>query len=342
MGVVLEFLGKSFVTEKVASHRAMLAEHVKPLAMSKLRRVFRTQNAEEPYQLRELTPIRLRTEYLMELAAFEHAQGAEANVVRSIYRQAAEQWVPIVKAMDLRPRIFELCLGDAPRLADALKVAFNAKVTKIGRDFHVRYKARPQPLHLEVMEEALVSAAISADRNLARRIAKAYKVNDSDPMHDLGHFVVLRHLLAEDDVAAAAVAKQLRPGYPADWPPELIEFPIGVVKRDERLLAKGLRTLNTRFAGQWNQQLWHARYKKLNSEPKPRYRRTFEEMLHEVRRFLLSMNWLMSPYALAYLNIAAWRGMKSPFDRPEMFSEWIPLSLCVGSERSSKRNSSDE
>jgi hypothetical protein len=261
---------------------------------------------------------------------------AESKVVRSIYRRAAEQWVPIVKAIDFSPRTFELNLGDSPKLAQQLEDALNAKVTKIGRDFHVKYKARPQPLYLEGMEDALVCAAISGDRKLATRLAKAYEGNDSDPLHNNRRYVVLRNLLAEDDVAAAGVAKQLRPGYPADWPPELIEFPIGVVKRDGRLLRKGLRTLNTRFKGRWNRQRWRARYEKMNSGPKPRYRGTFEEMLPEVRQFLVSMNWLLSPYALAFLNIAAWRGMESPFDRPEMFSEWTPLSLCIAHERKSK------
>jgi hypothetical protein len=61
----------------------------------------------------------------------------------------------------------------------------------------------------------------------------------------------------------------------------------------------------------------------------PHYRGTWEQMLTEARRSLVSMKWLLSPYALAYLNIAAWRGTPAAFDQPKLFSEWIPLPLCL-------------
>jgi hypothetical protein len=51
-------------------------------------------------------------------------------------------------------------------------------------------------------------------------------------------------------------------------------------------------------------------------------------MLNDVRKFLMDMNWIISPYALAYLNVARWRGVTDIFEQPELFSEWIPLSLC--------------
>jgi hypothetical protein len=206
-------------------------------------------------------------------------------------------------------------------------------VSKIGREYHVRYKARPQPLYSEVINEALVCAAISNDPALARRLARGYKVNPRDPLNEDNRHLILRHLLAGDDSAAAEVAKRLRPGYPSDWPPELIEFPLGVVNGDPKLLAKGLRKLKARFRSRWDQRRWRAKYRKLTSGPRPRFRGSWEEMRDEARQFLISMNWLLSPYALAFLNVAAWRGVKSPFDQPELFSEWVPLSLCQSDGR---------
>ena len=78
---------------------------------------------------------------------------------------------------------------------------------------------------------------------------------------------------------------------------------------------------------------WRARYEKITAGPRPKYIGTWEDMLNEVRSFLINMKWILSPFALAFLNIAAWRGMTSPFDQPELFSEWIPLSLASSGDR---------
>ena len=73
---------------------------------------------------------------------------------------------------------------------------------------------------------------------------------------------------------------RLEPGYNADVPPDLIEFPVGVVHRDG------------------------------------------------VRRELLDKRWLMPTFAVASLNVAAWRGMTELFDEAKLFTEWLPLALC--------------
>lgn len=330
-GVVREFLTLPVIQHEIASVRFSLAKPVKLLPPSKLRSLFQKPDAFEPNYPARFEPS-WQSDDLMRLAALEHARGAGPKTIRAIYRQAAEQWAPIIPAMDFKPRVYEIELGDSPRLATELKNAFSAKVTRMGRELHATFKARPQPLSQEVLHEALVCAAISHDPVLAKRLAKGYEVNPVDPLWGDDRYVILRHLLAEDDQAASEVAKRLRPGYPADWPPELIEFPLGVLRRDPKLLAKGLRTLNTRFKGRWDVRRWRARYEKLTSGPRPRYRGTWDDMLNEVREFLISMKWLLSPYALALLNVAAWRGMASPFDQPKLFSEWVPLSLCLPDE----------
>ena len=327
VGVVREFLTLPVIEHESGSLRFSLAKPVKPLPTSKLRTLFQQPGAFEPNY-----PMKFEASWqshdLMQLAALEHARGTDSKAVRAIYRQAAEQWEPIIPAMDFKPRTYEIELGDSPRLAADLKAGFKAKVTKVGREYHVKYRARPQPLSHEVLHEALICAAISHDPVLAKRLAKGYDFNPVDPMWGDDRFMILRHLLAEDDRAAADIAKRLKPGYPADWPPELIEFPLGVLRRDPKLLAKGLRTLNARFKGRWDVRRWRARYEKITSGPRPRYRGKWEDMLKDVRGFLISMKWILSPYALAFLNVAAWRGMTSPFDQPRLFSDWVPLSLC--------------
>lgn len=55
--------------------------------------------------------------------------------------------------------------------------------------------------------------------------------------------------------------------------------------------------------------------------------KTREKMLDVLRGDLISQRWLISTFALAYLNVAAWRGMEPPFGQPQAFSEWVSLSL---------------
>src|SRR5262249_8230750 len=151
--------------------------------------------------------------------------------------------------------------------------------------YHVRFKTIPQPFQSDVLEEALPCAAISGDMQLARRLARAYKM----PPRDYGSnalYAVLRHLLADDDNAALAVVQRLessKAGYAADWPPELAEFPIGVARNDPKLLIQGLKKLNTRFKGRWDEKTWRARYDKITSGKRPRWRGTWDQMHKDAR-----------------------------------------------------------
>jgi len=137
--------------------------------------------------------------------------------------------------------------------------------------------------------------------------------------------------MAGDERQAAQLTKKLRAGYPIDFPPPLIEFPLGVVRKDASLLLQGLKALNTRFKGRWDEKSWRQRYEKLLAKKSGRrfwQPPSWDEFLNQARKDLCSLHWLLSPFALAFLNVAAWRGMKSPFDQPKAFSEWVPLSLC--------------
>lgn len=110
--------------------------------------------------------------------------------------------------------------------------------------------------------------AISGDQKLARRLSRAYHV---DKPHRIAfttaRYVVLRHLLAGDDAAALEVAERVKPGYLSAFPPPLIEFPLGVVRNDPKLLLKGVKALSTRFKGRWNQRKLQRKGDQLMSAP---------------------------------------------------------------------------
>jgi hypothetical protein len=322
-----DFLTPAVIAQRLEPLRESPFEKYEPLSAARMKRLFLKPTDRDPHFPKGNDPS-FWTRHLMDLAVFEYAAGTDPQEVRKIYHEAAAIWEPIIRVMNLKPHKQKAEIGDNPALAKELRSAFGAKLTRQGRDYTAEYVARPQPFYSEVIEQALVCAAISGDFTMATRLAEGYQTNDVDPLCEEQRFVVLRHLLAGDEKAASATAKRLKPGYAKDWPPELIEFPLGALRRDSKMLAKGLRTLNTRFKGRWDEKVWHARFKNITGGPRPSWRGSWKQMLNDVRKFLMDMNWIISPYALAYLNVARWRGVTDIFEQPELFSEWIPLSLC--------------
>ena len=338
MGQVLELFGLPYLEKRLEDQRGALSLKGNMCSPAQMRRIFRKKTS-DPGALPDSPSDRLMlnsppTHTLMDIAILEHARGTSAAEVRDLFRQAAAGWEPVIAAMDFKPRVWE---GIEPNRwdAEAYLASNRGTIKKVKGGYRYNYKAIPEPLWSEV-HEALQCAAISGDRDLAQRLARAYQLKPASEIarDELFTFreYILRHLLAGDDDEARKVAKGLKPGYQVDFPQELVEFPLGVVRNDPELLLKGLKTLNTRFKNKWDERHWRKRYEKLKSgEIRARaVPKTWEVMLVDVRDHLYTLHWLMSPIALAFLNIARWRGMESPFDKPKAFSEWIPLSLCSG------------
>ena len=268
----------------------------------------------------------LQTKHLMTIASLEYADGAPASTVRSLYQKGAAIWEPVIASLDFSPRTFE-GVTNSPKEARSYVKQFGANIEKRGCEFRYRFVTVPEHF-LAQFADALMAAAISGDLTLAQRLAKAYPT----PPLTRGSFSVLRHVLAGDMTAASIACQNLKPGYSADWPPALIEFPRGVVLADPALLATGLKTLNTRMKGMWGEKKWRTRHEKLRAGAIKRFSRrsapTWDEMLRSVRDHLVGMRWILGEHALAFLNVASWRGMTSPFDQPKRFSQWVPLSLA--------------
>jgi hypothetical protein len=141
---------------------------------------------------------------------------------------------------------------------------------------------------------------------------------------------VLRCALAGDTEGEALLAGRLNDGYLADFPPQLIELPLGVIRRDAAMILLAVRKIGTKFKGKWDVKKHRAWYDK--RQPKDLSRRhpegTWEECLARTKRQLLAAHWVFSWWAIAWLEIARQRGMTEIFDpkNRKAYSEWVPFS----------------
>jgi hypothetical protein len=304
MGKIHDFLPLPVIEREIAGHaeaeKTLLAKFP-PETDEQLRQYFRSPEWQDHYASAKISPPhRIPYQFWMKHAVLQHALGAPPSVVRGVYGQIAEAWEPIIAAMD----------------------------------FSLTYPSGVQvrPLELEVHRDLLFAAAISGDRDLARRIARAYPIGavDDQTRQYRVRPMILHMLLAEEDDLAAKTIAFLTDGYPIDFPPNRIEFPLGVVRRDASVILAAMKGIKTRFNGRWTPkkyEAFHAErvadYKREPCGPAP----TWEQSLAQAGKRLISFGWGLSVWALAYLNIAHWRGMT--IDDERAFSEWVPRGLSI-------------
>jgi len=266
-------------------------------------------------------PVRVALQW----AALEHTRGASPEVVRTICRNMTSDWLVVVQSLNFTPREYKFTLTQ-PSVAKELVEAFQGEMTQEGRTYHVRYLAKPQAFSLD-MPYVWMCAAIAGDRDLARQVAQAYQLHEPHQMRAQFEIreAILRHLLADDDDSAAALTARLEDGYPTGQTPQRIEFPRGVVEKDEALILNGIKTITAKFETMWDEKKyrkWHE--KQMARRPKL----TWEQVLEDARRDLVSSYWVVSWWAVAFLNVARWRCLESVFSNKKAFSEWVPLELC--------------
>jgi hypothetical protein len=175
-------------------------------------------------------------------------------------------------------------------------------------------------------------AAIAGDQELAKEFASSYRVRPSSQVVRQFEIrnVILRHVLAEDHEGLTALATKLKPGYPADYPPALIELPLGVINRDVEMVCGAVRKLGTAMRNKWDVKKHRAWYDKRVAKYGTtgwRSPGTWEQCLANTKGALVGGHWVLSWWALAWLNIARWHGMSKVFDDGKIFSEWIPAEL---------------
>jgi hypothetical protein len=322
MGKVLDLLSVPVIEERIAGCRAAVEEDAGDQALvESLRAKMMADMAADKDEPPNVGGPPVET--ALSCAALEHARGASLDVVRKICRDMTERWVPIVEAMDFTPQEHYYQLTQ-PSTAQRMVDSYGAEVVKEGRILHVRYTTIQQPLSIDI-PKVWMCAAICGDRDLARKVAAGYQLRSSDQINS--QFAVregmLRHLLAEDMDQAQALAAKLIDGYPSDFPPERIEFPLGIVNKNVALILEGVKAVTARFKGMWDvkkYEKWHEK----NARNRP-----WKQTLDRTRRDLVGMKWVMSLWAVAFLNIAHWHGMDEVFADKSLFSEWVPIELCA-------------
>jgi hypothetical protein len=240
-----------------------------------------------------------RTGELMALAAIDFAEGKSVERVLKDFQAAAKEWKSVLPKLDFRPTEFEEWVDK--ETAAELSKAYGATLEPKRKVFLVRYIAPAQPLFNEFATQGLVCAVVSGDRALAEGLAKRYTVSER---HGFLPHTALCHLLAGDDRRAKATCKRLRYNNDRDFPPCLPEFPVAVATRDSQLLATGLKKIKSIFSSHWDRGKWTA------------------------KKDWCIERWILSLDTIAFLNVASWRGMQLPSDSANLFSEWVPQSLC--------------
>jgi hypothetical protein len=267
----------------------------------------------------------------MERAALEHVRGVDAGKVRQRYRAIAEPWEAIFSRIDWTPRAErheQIARGDA----EAYRSAFKACLTGIGNYRAVAYKCVPQPYD---PGEILQCAAMSGDADLARRIARSYRTLTPAQAHVDGStkYCVLRELLAGREKVASEHAKYPATGYSIDSPPDRVEFPLGVLRGDAKLVLSGLKAIKTRYQTAWDIGRLKRRHAAVTAQFAARRNLanapTWDEFANRARQELVGMKWMLSTWAIAFLNVARWRGLNAVFANQSAFCEWVPYTLCA-------------
>ncbi len=264
----------------------------------------------------------------MRLCVLEYVRGAPPGEVRTLCRQIAETFVPELSRLDFSPRTFR---GERmlPSAAKRAVEQHGGKWWKADQYYAgAEWSEMNQPLGLDI-ERLWLMVAVAGDRDLAHTLAAGYRVPEASVLRADDKYLVrryiLRHALADDRISEAALVGMLLPGYAAGQPQELIEFPIAVSRGDDALLQRAVKKTSTTFRGKWDVKKMRAWFEKRAHRQSIG---TWEQVIERQKLALLNYHWVLSWWALAWLNIARWRGMTSIFQQPKSFSEWVPMALC--------------
>lgn len=268
----------------------------------------------------------------MELCELEYVRGAPAGKVRALCSEIAEDFVPELAGLDFSLKHYRHDGGLLPSDAKRTAEQHGGRWWKADQHYAgAEWSQMNQPLGPNV-ERLWLLAAVAGERDLAHTLAAGYRVPDANVLRaEEKHLIrryTLRHALADDRAAEATLVKMLLPGYMAGFPQELIEFPLAVNQGDEVLLQLAVKRTSTTFKGKWDLKKMQAFYDKRS------HRKSFgtwEQMIERTKGELLNHHWIISWWALAWMNIARWRGMTAAFENDKLFSEWVPKSLCDSS-----------
>jgi hypothetical protein len=267
------------------------------------------------------------------LCECEYALGSIPGVIRDHCRNTCEWVIPYLRALDFSMKHVRyedrLLPSSAKRLAEKYGGTW-WKAT--GQYAGAEYSFKNQPLHLWTRLDLWFIAAVSGSADLARTVASEYQATPATQLDSYeAREGILRCALARDAEGEELLAGKLKAGYPADYPPQLIDLPLGVIRRDAAMILQAVRRMGTKFKGKWDAKKHRAWYDKRQPRDLSRRHRegTWEECLARTKEALLAGHWVLSWWATAWLEIARQRGMTEIFDpkNRNAFSEWVPFSL---------------
>jgi ankyrin repeat protein len=104
-------------------------------------------------------------------------------------------------------------------------------------------------------------------------------------------------------------------------PPQRHELAEGVIRGDAKLVRAGLKATSDRFKKAWTLKTW-------GTPGRLKYYGAVARMVPDVCRQLITHNWLLSDWAVAWMSLAWHRGLTAAFGEPKYFSPWVPWELC--------------
>jgi hypothetical protein len=263
----------------------------------------------------------------------EYALGSNPDVIRDQCRGACESAIPYLRVLDFSVKQVRVEDGMSPSAAKKAAETHGGTWWKAtGQYAGAEYSVRNQPLLLQTRLHLWFIAAVSGNLDLAREVAVLYRADPTiqvDP--NSVRAGILRCVLAGDAEGEALLAGRLKPGYPADFPPQLIELPLALIQRDPATFLEAVRKIGTKFKGKWELKKHRAWYdKRQPTDPARRHPNgSWEECLARTKDMLLAHHWVFSWWAISWLAIAHQRSLSELLDAKnrEAFSEWVPFSL---------------
>jgi hypothetical protein len=354
MGMVLDYLTPEWLEARLAATKAMHIpkfeevdrERARPADESitsgaKRRAAQGGDGSADSSEQAEVDPIGTSDEYRLgrlidrciTICECEYALGSNPEAIREQCRGACESAIPYLRALDFSVKQVRVEDGMSPSAAKKAAETYGGTWWKAtGQYAGAEYSVRNQPLLLQTRLELWFIAAVSGNLDLARDVAVLYRADptvqvDSNSVRE----GILRCVLAGDAKGEALLASRLEPGYPADFPPQLIELPIAVIERDPATFLEAVRKIGTKFKGKWDlkkHRMWYD-----ERQPKDPARRhpsgSWEECLARTKNMLLAHHWVVSWWAISWLVIAHQRGLSDLLaaKNRKAFSEWVPFSL---------------
>jgi hypothetical protein len=267
------------------------------------------------------------------LCECEYALGASPDVIRDHCRIACESAIPYVRLLDFSVKHVRREDGMSPSSAKEIAERYGGTWwNATGQYAGAEYSCKNEPLALSTRLNLWYIAALSGNPDLACEVASLYQADVARQVASNSvREGLLRCALARDADGEALLAGRVEPGYPADFPPQLIELPLGVIRHDSGTILDAVRKIGTKIKGKWDLKKHRGWYDK--RQPQNPGRRhpngTWEQCLARTKDALLAHHWVFSWWAIAWLELARQRGLREVFapKNRKAFSEWVPFAL---------------